>query len=61
MIDRKLLERYAASFGHTFTVSLWMQRPGEHVNKMMRAALDQGGPAVTDQMLAWELNIRLTG
>jgi len=59
MIDAELLRRYVGRFGDTFTVSHWDRRPGDRLNAMMRDALDNGGPVVTDAMVADELTARL--
>ncbi|HYE53119.1 MAG TPA: hypothetical protein VEB20_26205 [Azospirillaceae bacterium] len=59
MIDSDLLRRYLDRFGSTFTVAYWDQRPGDRLNEMMRAALDHGGPLVTDAMVADDLALRL--
>ena len=59
MIDAELLRRYGERFGHTFTVSYWDKRPGDRLNGLMRAALETGGPIVTDAMVAEELASRL--
>ncbi len=61
MLDRKLMRQYIAAFGHTFTVSYWDQRPGERVNELMRAAIAQGRPIVTDKLIADELATRIHG
>lgn len=59
MIDAELLDRYTQVYGNTFTVSLWLNRPGDTVNEMMRAALDRRGPVVTDARIAADLAARL--
>jgi hypothetical protein len=55
MIDTELFERYVRTFGHTFTVAYWKDRPGDRVNVMMRAALREGAPIVTDERVAESL------
>lgn len=59
MIDAALLDRYIHSFGETFTAALWLSRPGDTVNAMMRAALEGSGPVVTDELIASELATRV--
>ncbi|QCO17638.1 hypothetical protein D3869_20790 (plasmid) [Azospirillum brasilense] len=59
MIDRELLERYQAAFGCTFDVALWVRRPGDGVNDLMRVALAGYGPPVTDERIASRLRERL--
>ncbi|HYC05634.1 MAG TPA: hypothetical protein VED40_20240 [Azospirillaceae bacterium] len=59
MIDAELLRRYVRRFGNTFTVTYWDQRPGDRLNAMLRTALENGGPVVTDAMVAEELASRL--
>ena len=59
MIERELLHRYETAFGATFDVELWVKRPGDAVNDMMRAALAGYGPPVTDERIASRLRKRL--
>ncbi len=59
MIDARLFERYRSVFGETFTPSHWERRPGDTLNRLMRAALDGEGPIVTDEQLAVDLASRV--
>ena len=60
MIDACLLERYRRLYGDTFNVDLWANRPGDAVNRMMRAVLTSGGEPITDGDIAAELMTRVT-
>ena len=55
MIDEELYRRHVVRFGHTLTVSRWDMGSGERVNEMMRAALEQRGPPMTDALVAADL------
>jgi hypothetical protein len=59
MIDRLTYTQYRESFGETFSARLWANRPGDTVNTLMRQALSQNGPPLTDEIIADELGRRL--